>query len=226
VVVDADFLQRRDQIVLDSGCEAHQRAAADECDPRFPAQAEQTLAQAVVGLLRRSRRPEHGGEVVALDRPRQGDDGEQGRVLRSQRDLASTVDRNELGPTQQAQLPRGTGIGARDAGRGDGAGHAAQCGVLRCGRQLKVEPEADRRLGYRPAAVTRRVTATARYRRESGQASATVARPAGREPWRNEGSDPPRLRGVGAICGTSPVFRYANCILSARTRLDALTKHS
>ena len=163
VLVDADLFQRRAEVVLDPGRQAHQRAAAHQRDAGFAAQAEQPLAQAGVGLPGGDRGPQQRREVIALDRPGQGDDREQRRVFRPDGDPARTVARDELGSAEQAQLPRRSGLATRAACGRDGAGHAAQCGVLPGGRQLSVARRADLEARIVPRRRYRRVTAIARH---------------------------------------------------------------
>jgi hypothetical protein len=102
--------------VVEPGIEAHRRAAADQRHAGLAAQAEQALAQAGVGLLPGRGRPQQRRDVIALDRPRQGDEREQGGILRPQGDRAKAVRRDELGPAEQAQAA--TPAPVRCAGRG------------------------------------------------------------------------------------------------------------
>ena len=116
MLVEGNLRQRRGEVVVEPGLEGHRRAAADQRHAGFAAQAEQALAQAGVGLLAGRGRPQQRRDVIALDRPRQGDEREQGRILRPQGDRTKAVRRDELGPAEQAQLPRARRSGARAAG--------------------------------------------------------------------------------------------------------------
>ena len=120
VLVAGDAGQRRREVGVDIGGQLQRRAAADQRRADVAAHPEQALAQVGVGLPAIDGGPDQRRGALGRLRPVEGQDGEQGGVLRRQADHRARRQANQARHAEKVQSP---GAGGRRLGRNGHRGH-------------------------------------------------------------------------------------------------------